>query len=478
MRLPLLLGVVAGLVFTGSATAGIVIDVPDDEPTIAAGLAAASSGDTVRVACNTYHEHDLWIPEGVTLMSASSDPSCVTIDGDLTDIVLNCSYITDPAVVSGITFTRGAGYFGGAVSCNPATVTFDNCVFTGNEANTGGAIFWNGGTPEITGCDFSGNEVAAGGGALTLEETDGSVTNCTFTGNDALFGGAVYAHYDLTTTAFTGCDFVGNTATDTGSSGGAVFCHEEASPSFESCYFEGNTGSAGGAVVSQLATAPTFTGCEFRANTTTDRGGAGFCYHDATVFEDCEFVGNGVSDGPGGALYMTMFSTATAAGCTFYGNEAQLGGGVVATYNSAPSITGCTFVRNAALERGSGGGIYILEGAEVTVHGSIIAFSVTGEAVACGDVGSATLTCSDVFGNEGGDWVDCIEGQEASDGNLHVDPLFCDIDEPDLTLCADSECLPAFNDCNELIGAWPEGCPECGQPVESVSWGVVKGMYR
>jgi predicted outer membrane repeat protein len=456
--------------------AGTVIDVPGEQPTIAAGLAAASPGDTVRVACDTYNEHDLDMPSGVTLVSASADPSCVTIDGESADVILHCAQTTG-AVVSGITFTHGGGSVGGAVLCEDATVTFDNCVFIDTDAQGGAAIYWFGGTPEITGCDFSTNTATAGG-AIFLKETDGSVTDCTFTGNEALFGGGVYLYGGSTITAFTGCDFVGNTATMNGWSGGAVCCLEAACPSFESCYFEGNSGCRGGALASKGDTAPTFTECEFRANTSTERGGAAFCDSDAAAFEDCEFIDNAAGDGWGGALCFMYSSTATADGCTFYGNEAELGGGILATDHSSISISGCTFARNEVPGRGAGAGIYILYDADIAVHASIIAFSVTGEAVACSGAGNVTLTCSDVFGNDGGDWVDCIAGQEGSGGNLNVDPLFCNLPACDLTLCADSECLPAHNDCGELVGAWPEGCPPCGTAVEAASWGIVKGMYR
>jgi hypothetical protein len=49
----------------------------------------------------------------------------------------------------------------------------------------------------------------------------------------------------------------------------------------------------------------------------------------------------------------------------------------------------------------------------------------------------------------------------------------------DFTLCANSLCLPENNiDCDQLIGAYGEGCPPCDSPVESTSWGAIKAMYR
>ena len=56
------------------------IHLPSQEPTIQAGLDAASAGDTVLVSCGTYHEHDLTMTSGVTLLGETGEPSCVIID--------------------------------------------------------------------------------------------------------------------------------------------------------------------------------------------------------------------------------------------------------------------------------------------------------------------------------------------------------------------------------------------------------------
>ncbi len=88
------------------------------------------------------------------------------------------------------------------------------------------------------------------------------------------------------------------------------------------------------------------------------------------------------------------------------------------------------------------------------------------------------LSCCNVYGNVGGDWVDCIAGQYGINGNLSEDPLFCDLYNDDLTLCGNSPCLPDSNDCEVLIGAYGEGCDDCENPVEMTSWGSIKAMYR
>jgi hypothetical protein len=113
------------------------------------------------------------------------------------------------------------------------------------------------------------------------------------------------------------------------------------------------------------------------------------------------------------------------------------------------------------------------------VQKSILASGVLGEAVTCEYSSSATLSCSDVFGNEGGDFVGCIASQDTLDGNFSADPLFCDPVNDDLTLRPDSPCMPGNHpygaDCG-LIGAMESGCGPIS--IESDSWGKVKERFR
>jgi len=82
------------------------------------------------------------------------------------------------------------------------------------------------------------------------------------------------------------------------------------------------------------------------------------------------------------------------------------------------------------------------------------------------------FTFSDVFGNKGGDYA-------AGYSTLFSeDPLFCDLENGDLSVCADSPCLPAFNSWGYLLGYASEGCGECASPVERSSLGGVKALYR
>jgi hypothetical protein len=76
-----------------------------------------------------------------------------------------------------------------------------------------------------------------------------------------------------------------------------------------------------------------------------------------------------------------------------------------------------------------------------------------------------------IHGNAGGDTL-CGTVLE----NLYADPLFCGGTD-DLTLCADSPCAGA-NPWGEQIGAYGVGCDDCATPVDALSWGRFKALYR
>lgn len=206
--------------------------------------------------------------------------------------------------------------------------------------------------------------------------------------------------------------------------------------------FLNNTAAKGGGAVHVKAATPTLTRCTFTGNRATDAvegAGGAIWYQDAPVrIQVCTFTRN-VAATAGGAVCRIVTET---------------GGGL---------FTECTLAENSAP---LGGGIYdyceIL--GTLTVDHTIIAFSPNGEAVACDGLADPVLTCCDVYGNEGGDWVGCLLGQDETDGNLHADPIFCGEHEPEApwTVRSDSPCGPDYNPECGRIGAWPVGCYPSG----------------
>lgn len=245
--------------------------------------------------------------------------------------------------------------------------------------------------------------------------------------------------------------FTGGSALGQGSSeyGGAMIFYDNSSPTITNCVFVGNQAGRGGAIFTYNYCSPNIIGCTFANNTATSYGGA---------------------------ISLSVDSSPAIEDCTFYGNSADAYGGALSVWNeAAPTITNCTLYGNSAPDGGSGAWCR-WGGAPVFVN-TIIAFSTAGNAVSCesGD-GNPTFSCCDIFGNAGGDWVDCIEGLEASDGNISLDPLFADPDNHVFHLSAGSPCI-AFTDPNiecDLIGAWAAE----DTPVETSSWGKIKSGYQ
>jgi subtilisin family serine protease len=166
---------------------------------------------------------------------------------------------------------------------------------------------------------------------------------------------------------------------------------------------------------------------------------------------------NGSASG-GGILFNE--SSPLVKNCVFTGNAAVAGGAVYA-FRSAPLLVNCTFVDNSA---SIGSAVFSYDQSAVTLENCIIAYNLTSSPAACYEASSATAACTDVYGNAGGDWMGCLAGQDGANGNFSIDPLFCNLDEGELSISDNSPCAPANNDCDTLIGALPTGCAcDCAQ---------------
>ncbi len=152
--------------------------------------------------------------------------------------------------------------------------------------------------------------------------------------------------------------------------------------------------------------------------------------------------------------------------CLLYDNEA-VEGGAVFLKDCQAIITSSTLIRNTAV---TGGGIYC-DNAWPEVISSIIYGSTDGEALFALESGIPPV-CTDIFGNSGGDWSGALSGMQDINGNLAIDPLFCDVDLGQFGLTESSPCHPDSNACQFLIGATTVGCsstsPVFGKDIPQV----------
>ena len=199
-----------------------IIEVPADQPTIQAGIVAASSGDTVLIAPRTYGE---------------------TIDFLGKSIVVGSHYLTtgDPAYVAGTIMDGGgtAGPLASFTSGEDSLSVLVGMTLQHGRAAQGGAIFCSGGSPRISDCVLLSNEALNGGGGVYATEADLIIEDCRVEDNSAIdaSGGGLYVIFG--SARITGCVFAGNSADWVG---GAMLC-KESSPVITDNVFDGNSSS-------------------------------------------------------------------------------------------------------------------------------------------------------------------------------------------------------------------------------------------
>ncbi|MBD3367769.1 MAG: T9SS type A sorting domain-containing protein [Candidatus Eisenbacteria bacterium] len=189
-------------------------------------------------------------------------------------------------------------------------------------------------------------------------------------------------------------------------------------------------------------------------------GGAVLVGDSGSVYmRDCVLAENEAARG--GAAAADSSSQLQFHYCELSGNSAGEGGALWSR-NAQLALTVCTVAENQA-EVGSG---ISISGGSLGVMSSIIAFGGPGEAVA-GSAVAPEFDCSDVFGNQGGDWIGCIAGQNGVDGNRSNDPLFCNAPAGDYTIAEDSPCLDLTGclfSVSPQIGCYGVGCTQAGVP--------------
>jgi hypothetical protein len=150
--------------------------------------------------------------------------------------------------------------------------------------------------------------------------------------------------------------------------------------------------------------------------------------------------------------------------------------GAVSAYRSSPEFYNCTIGANYSYwDYGTyTGGIDCREASQPILTKTIISFSTSGSAVHCDETSSASLSCCDLYGNEGGDWVGSIEGFLEVDGNIWADPLYCEpVEWKDHVLNEDSPCLPANHpdgeDCDTIGARGPVCTAAATEDAENLS---------
>lgn len=281
--------------------------------------------------------------------------------------------------------------------------------------------------------------------------------------------------------------------------GGGIQC-SGSSPTIEECRFETCRGrSAGGGIYAGSGSSPAISACEFYYCAPGEGGEIAVLYSSSATVTGCHFAfcDGGTASGAivirfgsscsivacsfeyctasfGGAISLSSGDSAQIIDCIFSRNFAAHGGVIAADEDAELTVTGSTFHGNSAQE---GCCLWLLGGlAQRTIENSILAYSMQGEAVYCGSGVTIAVTCSDVYGNAGGDWTGCIADQYGINGNIGEDPLFCGMAAGDYTIDAASPCAPEHSGSCGLIGALPMGCGATA--VVPSTWGSIKTAFH
>lgn len=379
--------------------------VPSEFSSIQEALDASTSGDEVVLAPGLYSEQLVVPAWGVTIRSASDDPTDTILDGSAYPVPDSLATEDDSLILfdgetSELRTLRGVSIRQAVLgvtipdSSGASVFRIENCRFVANGPVR--ALEIRGGSLELVDCEFIDNQGIAFGGAIRWLG-QGSVRRCNFRGNESV--------------------------------------------SYRSLVFT----QAGAIMLAHASGLVEIIDNSFESNRSTDYGGALWVPGEADcLIRENRFVGN-VAGVCAGAIYLYGNRTheVVIAENLFEDNESELGGSI-----GIENSVGTRVINNTIVGSKLGEGIRTVDLFDGVIEGNLIAFS-DGAAIQP-LFSSIEQSCNLAFGND----TDLIDGT----GNLIADPLFCDASAGDYTLQAESPCLPANNACEVQIGALGPGC--------------------
>ncbi|MCP4573882.1 MAG: right-handed parallel beta-helix repeat-containing protein [bacterium] len=179
-----------------------------------------------------------------------------------------------------------------------------------------------------------------------------------------------------------------------------------------------------------------------------DNGGWGVDFDDffgaGLVVNDSEITGNGLG------------------GCRVSGSDLTVNGSLIAD-NSGTAIlalpkasgTGPWEFDGSTMARNAGRGLVIL-GQDATVTNLLIAANDSA-GIAVPDTTGLNITCTDIWGNAGGNWTGDLVDLPGTGGNLEQDPQFCRTGDNPYALVLSSPCSGDNNPCG-TIGRYEAAC--------------------
>lgn len=457
-------------------------DGTGDAPTIQAGVDSAAVSDTLLLANGEFHESRITLPQELVIRGDGQGASRPRLNADFDTRVFQPDHPGGSISFYDLEFANASQ---AAIYATSADVRVVRCHFEGNgpvsdsqRTPAPGGVYLYIGSLEVIDCAFVANR-GSGVFVHSFDVTNLIVEGSYFSDNTAESGAGIYGRGLTQTSRISDCVFVGNAATN-GGGGARLHVSDDAVLQMRDCTFQKNFAAIGGGLLA-TSSYPHFGGrfeiqdCIFQENEATARGGAlslwGSSGHH--VVEGCLLLHNRAETG--GAIDSQVGGVTIRGSSIFDSNEAVFGA-CVSSNRGGVVIGGVTFVRNTASESQIDVTTAPSLIVRLRIDRAIIAFSPSGIPVYRGPEVLVDVSCTDIYGNADGDWVGILELYAPLNNNFSADPLFCDLDNGDFTLAANSPCLPESGLCGGLIGALGQGCGPVSRSL--VSWAKIKSRYR
>ncbi|MDP6684660.1 MAG: right-handed parallel beta-helix repeat-containing protein, partial [Candidatus Marinimicrobia bacterium] len=443
---------------TGSDESG---DGSEGNPfgTIQHGIDFSQSGDEVIVLPGTYFEGINFYGKEITV------GSLFHITGDTTYIqetIIDGNNESCPVVfvngesrnskLTGLTIQNGDGCTfgnGGGIYLEDSSPTLDHLVIQENFGLTGGGVFVNvGGNPLLKNSVIRNNTCFSEGCGVAVYNAEIEIENCTVTSNmftiDYSLGGGV-SFYNSEGSVI-------NTVITQNSaeSGGGISCYNS-NPTIEGTIISNNVAIYGGGINCRENSSPALLNVSILENTATQGGGLRCRDNSNPAVQNSTILGNSAAQ-YGGGIY-TNNADPNINHSLIVQNSAGEGGGVYGRINSDITLQNVTISDNSATE---GGGLYLRNNSSSLMEHSIF-WNDTPQEIFLHPSETAnqiTVSNSDVQGGEDGIVTNDNGTIYWYDGNIDSDPLFCDPENGDYTVAANSPCQ--LWDAN--IGALGIGC--------------------
>jgi hypothetical protein len=499
------------LVIAFSAASGRILNVPDQFPTIQAGIDSSANGDTVLVAEGEYRERinynghnivvaSLFITTGQdyyiyhTIINAAHLGSAITIQG-LNDTI---------SAIIGMTIQQGTANNGGGIYCLNSLMRIYHNNINSNVANSalasngkGGGIFCDSSNLRIIGNLINSN-IARGlqhncafGAGLYFSSSTALISDNIFNSNnthcDSTYGGDGGAIYSLNSNGIIDNNIIENNNTyvlDYGGCGAGIYLYNSiydiinntiSSNSTHSLYFYGH----GGGIYAAYSTLNIINNTIENNNTNGYNGGyeghgGGICVYTTTMqvfdniirnnnavaygggayigsgtskFKNNMITGNSAGSRDGGGIYIDE-GTISFINNTLAGNNARLGGGIARNRPNTRLFANNTIAFNSAQE--SGGGTYNIN----NIINSII-------------WGNSAPQDSQIYPNTAIIAYSDVSGGWLGEYNISQNPLFRDpVYHLSSINCGDSTNSPCIDRGSFIIG----------DSILDCNWGL--GSYR